>query len=273
VSDRDPYAYPGSDVLRNKPGFRDVRQLQEFEYRRTAERSLELAEQPVQGRFDLAHLQAIHKRLFQDVYEWAGQLRTVGITKEASTFAMPEQIEGYSKQVFGAIAKDKHLQGLDKADFVDRLAHHFSEINAVHPFREGNGRASREFIAQLARQAGYELDYSKTNAKAWNEASRASFAGNLALVKEVFREIAAPTRAVAFEHDAPADALNRHPELKGAFMTMKAAEGYAAERIADPAAQAAFLAKTRQSIMDTLARGEHVPEPATKAVAKPDRER
>jgi cell filamentation protein len=273
VSEQDPYAYPGSEVLRNKPGFRDARQLQDFEYRRTVQRGLELIEQPVRGRFDLEHLKAIHRHLFQDVYDWAGQVRTVGMTKGASTFALPGMIEGYGRQVFDAIARDNHLEGLDKQAFVERLAHHFSEINALHPFREGNGRSTRVFLAQLAREAGYELDYSKVDASTWNEAARASFAGGLEAVTKVLAQIATPIRAIAFERDPPQEALSKHPELRGAFIALKAAERHAADSIDDPQSRADFLERTRESIAATLAAGKTVPEPSPKASKQPPRQR
>ncbi len=204
--ERDPYAYPDLDVLRNKAGIRDAQQLRQFEYRKSTERILELAENPIKGRFDLGHLKAIHKYVFQDVYEWAGQIRTVQISKEDSLFALPRHIESYGKQVFDALARDKHLKGLDTQRFTELLAHYHAEINAVHPFREGNGRSTRVFVDQLAREAGYELDYSKVDGHRWNEAARHSFAGNLEPAKEVFAHIAVPARAASFETDMPEDA-------------------------------------------------------------------
>jgi cell filamentation protein len=270
--ERDPYAYPDLDVLRNRPGIRDAKQLQEFEYRKSTERILELAENPIKGRFDLEHLKAIHKHVFQDVYEWAGQIRTVQISKGASVFAMPGQVESYSKQVFDGLARDKHLKGMDKERFTERLAHHYAEINAVHPFREGNGRSTRVFVDQLAREAGFELDYSKVDAQRWNEAARHSFAGNLGPAKEVFAHIAVPARAAAFDRDTPEDALKKHPELRGAFMTLKAAEAYAAKAIGDPLSRSNFVRETRASIAATLAAGKDVPEPAMKTKQE-DRER
>ena len=196
----DPYTYPGSDVLRNRPGIRDAGHLQSFEYRRTAERSLELGERPIQGRLDFAHFKAIHKHLFGDVYDWAGESRTVSITKGTSTFAMPRQIEGYGGLVFSELAKEQHLRGLTQERFVQRLAFHFSEINALHPFREGNGRTTRAFLNQLANEAGFSIDYTQVDAATWNEASRASFASELGPVEQLLRRITAPNASVDIVH-------------------------------------------------------------------------
>ena len=186
----DPYCYPGTDILRNKPDIRDKERLRQFEFRKTAERSMELQESPVVGRFDLAHLQAIHSYLFQDLYAWAGKIRTVDISKGSTFFAHHAAIQNYAdKQVFPAIARDKLLVGLDKPIFITRLAYHYAEINALHPFREGNGRSTRQFIEQLARHAGFDLDYTKVSQKTWIDAATVSFSGNLGPMENVFTMI------------------------------------------------------------------------------------
>lgn len=185
----DPYSYPGTDVLRNKLGIRDSETLSDFEHQKTTIRSLIQREQPIKGNFDLAHLQAIHKDLFKDVYDWAGQLRSVSISKGGSAFAHPGMIESYaSSTVFKDLKKDNYLRGMNEDKFASRLAHHTSEINALHPFREGNGRSTRIFIEELAKQAGYKLDYTQVDAKTWNDASRHSFNGNLAPLEKILRE-------------------------------------------------------------------------------------
>ena len=120
---------------------------------------LELIENPIQGTFDLLHLCAIHGYLFQDVFDWAGQLRTVDISRGESRFANFGLIEGYLGKVLSGIATEGFLQGLTPDSFVARLAHYMAEINAAHPFREGNGRVQRLFCAQLAEQAGYFIDF------------------------------------------------------------------------------------------------------------------
>jgi cell filamentation protein len=192
VSGPDPYAYPDSKVLRNKAGLRDAAQLQGFEYRASAERAIELDLEPLPGAFDLRHLCAIHGHLFQDVYAWAGELRTVSIAKDTSVFALPGRLEGAAVQVFRDLAKDGYLVGFPKGRFVEGLAHHFAEINALHPFREGNGRSTRVFLQQLARGAGYELEYEKTDAVQWNDAARQSFHGELRPLNKLFDTLSTP---------------------------------------------------------------------------------
>lgn len=189
-------------------------------------------------------------------------------------FAPTSFVESYSSTVATDLAKEGHLKGLEKPKFVERLAHYFTEFNAVHPFREGNGRATREFVGQLARQAGYELDQTSidNSSDQWNQAAAAARAGSMKALEAVFQDSIRPAKAVAFDQDEPADAMRKHPELRGAFITMKAAEVYAASAIADETARRQFIEKTRQHVRDTLHAGQDVPVPATRS-KDVDRER
>ncbi len=155
----DSYTYPDSEILKNKADLHDQVALDAFEADATAVRLLEMIEHPLQGNFDLAHLLAIHHHLFQDVYEWAGQLRTVDVSKGSSRFGNCGMIESYLKQQLAKISGENFLIGLPPDSFIQRLTHYMGEINAAHPFREGNGRVQRAFCAQLAEQAGYFIDF------------------------------------------------------------------------------------------------------------------
>lgn len=259
----DPYKYPGLDVLKNKRDIRDAATLQKFEYRRSALRELELIQTPIQGNFDLEHLKAIHKHLFQDVYEWAGKERTVFISKGGSRFAHPDHIESYGALVHRELKGKNFLRGLEKEQFVEELSKHYAEVNALHPFREGNGRSTRTYIAQLSKEAGYELDYSKVDKERWNEAAKRSFNSDTQAIKEVFSIIATPSKAVAFDKEKPEVALKNHPSLKGAFLALKAAELYAAKIISDPQSREAFVSKTKEKIRETLGQGKDVAAPET----------
>lgn len=156
---KDPYVDPASGVLRNRLGISDQAELDRVEATFAAVRSYELAITPVRGEFDLAHLQQIHRRLFGDVYEWAGQLRSVDISKGTTRFASHQQIASYAPQITRPLAREQRLQGLSLDAFSDRAGHYLGELNVLHPFREGNGRSSREFIGQLARDAGYVVEW------------------------------------------------------------------------------------------------------------------
>lgn len=160
----DPYVYPGTDVLQNLPAIRDADTLHRFEAHVARLRELELRQRPASLPFDLAALQGVHWHLFQDVYEWAGKLRTVKISKAGVPFAAPGHIEGEADRLFGELRHDNYLQRLPREAFVDRLAYFLGEVNALHPFREGNGRSQRELFRQLALCAGWNLDFDAMDA-------------------------------------------------------------------------------------------------------------
>ena len=156
----DTYCYPGTDVLRNKAEITNAEELDAYEGELSTLRSIEILENPLVGQFDLTHLQHIHLTLFQDVYEWAGKIRTVDISRGNSRFANVRFVESAANDIFNKLARESWLKGLDADTLSKRLAHYLSEINALHPFREGNGRVQRIFISQLSQSAGYQLDYS-----------------------------------------------------------------------------------------------------------------
>jgi cell filamentation protein len=185
----DVYCIPGTAVLKNKAGITDQNFLDEYEGDFTAIRLLELTQNPIEGAFDLAHLCKIHQYLFQDVFEWAGKIRSVDIIRGDSRFCNVRQIQSYSNTVFSALAAEKYLVNLEPKAFVRRLAHFLSEINAIHPFREGNGRVQRLFISQLAEQAGYPLDFSALDQAELYPVMQASFLGNEQPLKDLILKI------------------------------------------------------------------------------------
>ena len=146
----DPYCYPDSDVLRNKAGLEEVDALEAFETAMTFARS----EEPLpNGRLSVRHYRAVHHHLFQDVYEWAGHYRTVRLTKGTSTFCYPENIAGEMASLFGWLKQNHFLRSRSADAIADTAGHFLSELNAVHPFREGNGRTQLTFLALLADRA------------------------------------------------------------------------------------------------------------------------
>lgn len=172
----DPYVYPGTDVLKNRRDIRDDRRLQVYEADATTRRLMELRERPLPLAFDAGHLRDIHRYVFQDVYAWAGQIRTVNISRSGQfPYAFPERIEGAMNAALGKLRGEGHLVPLDRMKFAARAAHYLGELNAIHPFRDGNGRAQREFIRQLAQRSGHALDWSRVSRDQMYEASRLSF--------------------------------------------------------------------------------------------------
>jgi len=159
----DPYVIPGSECLKNLLGLTDPNELRTIEARIISIRDVELARTVLPGEYNLAHLQAFHRHLFQDVYSWAGQLRTVDIAKDGLRFGNWKFVDEQVSAVLANLEDDNWLAGLPMETFVVKLAFYYGEINAVHPFREGNGRAQRAFLRQLSAAAGWHLDWSELN--------------------------------------------------------------------------------------------------------------
>lgn len=154
-------------------------------------RDAELLRSPEPGIFDLDHLCRIHRRLFGDVYAWAGKIRTVAIAKTAH-FALPQFIEGQARAIFTGLAEEDYLHGYERDRFVKRLAHYLGEVNALHPFREGNGRAQRAFFRQLTSEAGWWVDWTQVDREDNDEASRESLSGDLTHMEALLDRIVGP---------------------------------------------------------------------------------
>jgi cell filamentation protein len=185
----DPYVYPGTDVLRNRLDVRDATDLAEREAALSAIRIAQLERRFIPGGHDLAHLQATHRHIFGDVYSWAGELRTVWISKGGDMFALPEHIDPYLRRLFADLAREGLLRGLGRERFVERLAHYYAELNAVHPFREGNGRAQRAFLGQIAKTAGYPIAWARLDAERNVHAARESHHGGDLALRGMLRDL------------------------------------------------------------------------------------
>ncbi|OFT64138.1 Fic family protein [Corynebacterium sp. HMSC05D03] len=157
------YFIPGTKVLKNRLGLDDAEELRILEEKLVFLRMTELDSAPVEGAFDYAHFKAIHRHLFQDVYEWAGEERTAPtdqfMIKAGHAYypAGPEMTKAAEK-LFAGLAKDNFLRGLGFDDFVAKLAELWGELNVVHSFREGNTRTQTVFFDALVTAAGYQLD-------------------------------------------------------------------------------------------------------------------
>ena len=168
----DLYCYEGTTVLKNIPGIHDQATLNEFEAAMTTQRS----DEPLpQGQLDTVHYCSIHRHLFQDVYEWAGKFRTVRISKGGSAFCYPEYITQEMKKLFDNLKNQSYFHGLTSDEFAIRAAHFLATLNAIHPFREGNGRAQTSFLLLLADRAGHPLNLDKLVPERFMEAMVASF--------------------------------------------------------------------------------------------------
>jgi cell filamentation protein len=167
----DPYVYPGTTVLKNRFGITDPSILDRVERRAVVQRTRQGV--PT-GSFDLAHLQAIHRHLFQDVYEWAGQLRTVEISKGGHQFQFRRFIQTGMANVHGRLVRAAFLAGRSAGEFASQAAVIIGDVNYVHPFREGNGRTQLQYLKQLADRAGHAMDLNRLDQQRWLAASAAS---------------------------------------------------------------------------------------------------
>jgi cell filamentation protein len=171
MSGDDPYLYPSSAVLINKFGIRNAKQLDHLERQLVLQREREGAPG---GRFDLKHLRAIHRHLFQDIYDWAGEIRTVEMSKGGNQFQFRQFIETGMADIFRRLRQAQFLKRLSPEDFAAGAGQIMGDINYVHPFREGNGRTQLLYLEQLAEQAGHKIDLTRLDPRRWIAASRAA---------------------------------------------------------------------------------------------------
>jgi len=184
----DPYSDPVTRVLYNKLGLSAAADLEDVEREITHAALILLDESPVTPGYDLPHLREIHHRIFGDIYKWAGQIRAVAIAKGAM-FCLPQYIDSSAAVLFGELHAEDCLRGLRRDGFVGRLAHYLGEVNALHPFREGNGRAQRAFFGQLARDAGFTLAWQHLDPVRNVEASASIMRGDPEPMREMLDEL------------------------------------------------------------------------------------
>lgn len=184
----DPAYYPGSNVLRNIPDFRINAELEPFEAEKVGARGLE---SPPEGKFDPKHYRALHRHLFQDVYEWAGEYRTIRTAKGGNWFCYPEHIPAQMEAVFARINNPAFQPGCEVDQFINAAADFLADLNAIHPFREGNGRAQLYFVRLLGLRAGHPFRLESVERDAFLQAMIDSFNGQLeALIDELERMLA-----------------------------------------------------------------------------------
>lgn len=189
---RDPYVYSGSNVLINKFNIKNQEKLDDLELGCFV---VALKNGIPEGNFDLNHLKNIHKSLLGDLYPWAGEIRSVNIAKPSGTFCASNFIEPELNKLFNKLSKDNLLENIeDKNMFIEKFAYYLGEVNAIHPFREGNGRTTRVFFQELAVHNGYYLDFSKVSKNEYIHAAMTShnLADNYFLEKVLSKALVQP---------------------------------------------------------------------------------
>jgi len=177
-------------VLKNKLGLVDPAELTKLAADFAVARLAQLMVKPLPGKFDIPHLRAIHRYIFQDVFPWAGDFREVTTSRTGSFgFPPPQFLVPSLEGLFHDLKKEQYLRNLTADAFAQRAGHYLGEINAIHPFREGNGRTQREFLRTLALAAGHRLTWANLTPEENNEASRISFAtGDTTLLSALIRK-------------------------------------------------------------------------------------
>jgi len=156
------YCYPDTSILKNKLDIHDKDRLLIAETSFVSARLYQLQVNPIKGSFDYNHLCRIHRHIFQDLYDWAGETRTVNIAKK-NLFCLVQYIQGYSESIFPAYYNDYMRAKGNPTEFIRVFTGHYADLNALHLFREGNGRTQREFARELCLKCGYAFDLRYTN--------------------------------------------------------------------------------------------------------------
>ena len=184
--------YPGTTVLINHFNVRDEEKLNEIESVISSARYAEWLNEPQATSFDFDHYKAIHRFLFSDLYEWAGEIRTVNISKKGTRFTPAENIEAQAQLIFERLRTCGFFKGLPHDAFVEEIVDFYCVTNALHPFREGNGRTQRLFLTQLIRNAGYEINFADMDTDLLMIATIQSAQGVTDLLQQIFTESISP---------------------------------------------------------------------------------
>ena len=159
--DAEEFQLSGTAILKNKLGLTESDALSSAVTQFTARRLAELQASPVRGGFDSSHLQEIHRYLYQDVFDWAGELRRI-----EKGGAPSSDLEDSLNRVFDRLSRENLLKGLDKDTWTRRASNHLNELRSLHPFLAGTDLAIQEFATELARKNNLSIE--------WQEAPEAA---------------------------------------------------------------------------------------------------
>ena len=180
--------YPDTTVLINKFDIRDEAKLNEVESVLSSARYAEWENAPKADSFDFEHYKAVHRFLFSDLYDWAGEVRTVNISKKGTQFTPADKIPELAERIFKRLNSMNNLKGLPHSEFVDEIVDLYCATNVLHPFREGNGRTQRAFFTQLIRNAGYNISFADMDTELLMIATIQSAQGVNDLLEEIFKK-------------------------------------------------------------------------------------
>lgn len=182
----DPYCYRGTFVLKNRAALKDAKRLQAFELEMSSLR----ADEPLpDGRYGPAHYRAVHKHLFGDIYTWAGRYRTVRTSKGGNVFCYPEHIDKEMKKLFRRLRHGAFHSSASPDEFVSAAAGFLAELNAIHAFREGNGRTQLAFLRLLSVKSGHPLELTKLRSGPFLDAMIKSFRDAMGPLEDELRRL------------------------------------------------------------------------------------
>jgi cell filamentation protein len=180
--------YKGTTCLINKFGIKDEKKLSQMETLITTAKCKELEVNPIDGDFGFEHYKAIHKYIFEDLYDWAGLVRTASISKKGTVFTLPESIEPLADRIFTGLQKENCYIGYDNDQYIESIVDFYCRTNMLHPFREGNGRTQRVFLTQLIRHSGHDINFSTIDTDELMIATIQSANGIVDYLRNLFRE-------------------------------------------------------------------------------------
>lgn len=184
--------YPGTSVLVNKLGIQNQDQLDENETLIVGVKSLQFELAPFPEPLDFDYYKKLHRFLFDELYEWAGTVRSIDLSKQHTRFCPASEIESLAGRMFSRIEQMDFLCGLPRNDFIAELTDFYSSVNYLHPFREGNGRIQRLYFRQLAQRAGYKLDFAAVDSDRMMIATIHAASGVEETLRSLFDEIITP---------------------------------------------------------------------------------
>lgn len=192
--DNDPYIDPETDILNNLLGIQTETELKSAEARLTAVEIVALTTEDVPHHYKFTKdlFFDVHRQIFKDLYPWAGKIRTVELSKGGTSFARARFINHNLDDIFEDLKKNNYLVNRDFVEFADSIAHYYCELIIVHPFRDGNGRAIRTFLAMLSDSVGWHIAWDRMNPAENIAASISAYNGDEVPMRLLLQNIVAP---------------------------------------------------------------------------------
>lgn len=189
ISGTQEDCYPNTTVLRNRFHIQDQKQLSLVEQKLVTSLAAQLEKDAVFENVDFEYYKGLHKSLFVDLYDWAGTVRKITISKKGTVFCRAEAIEEVAKNRFFRLKQQNYLNGLNYETFIEELTELYDDLNMLHPFREGNGRTLRLFISLLVRNTGREILFNRCDPDLLTIATIQAAQGSKDLLRQVFSEL------------------------------------------------------------------------------------